>query len=359
MHSRTSVSGPTMRNAPIRVFIVHGRDSEAKGEIVEWLKRRRNPRIEPVDFDSSKVVGDTIADAFERMSLECDAAIVLATPDDFGRLASTLRDLPRARQNVWMELGWFWARLGRHRTLLLIKGEVDIPSDYQGVIYEKYTKDLDEIRTRLTTFCRSLKTLDSDHLAEVIYVSADPLIRELQWVEIHRLARQQLVVTGISMGAVRRLLPNHFELMEKNADLHLKFMIVDPWYARVHADVLERSHRRGAVQDNNSFFGDLLRHLVPFGSVASRVSIVLHEGIPSFAAVAADGPEWGSTMVVQPFVPHPYRHEFNYPRMKLKRRATDGVYMSYWRALSMLEKQQTSVVSGIELLTELVEDLAR
>jgi len=40
----------------------------------------------------------------------------------------------RARQNVIMELGWFMARLGRKRVVILHQGEVEIPSDISGVV---------------------------------------------------------------------------------------------------------------------------------------------------------------------------------------------------------------------------------
>jgi len=41
----------------------------------------------------------------------------------------------RARQNVIFELGYFVAALGRGRVCLLLKGDVEIPSDLYGVVY--------------------------------------------------------------------------------------------------------------------------------------------------------------------------------------------------------------------------------
>ena len=58
------------------------------------------------------------------------------TPDDVGSLASDPKMLKsRARQNVILELGYFMGRLGRSRVCALYKGEIELPSDYQGVIY--------------------------------------------------------------------------------------------------------------------------------------------------------------------------------------------------------------------------------
>ena len=43
--------------------------------------------------------------------------------------------LPRARQNVIFELGFFIGALGRDRVCALHKGEVEIPSDFSGVLW--------------------------------------------------------------------------------------------------------------------------------------------------------------------------------------------------------------------------------
>ena len=42
---------------------------------------------------------------------------------------------PRARQNVIGELFWFAAKLSRKRVCALRKGDVEIPSDFAGVVY--------------------------------------------------------------------------------------------------------------------------------------------------------------------------------------------------------------------------------
>ena len=42
---------------------------------------------------------------------------------------------PRARQNVVFELGYFMGKLGRERVCPLFKGEVEKPSDIDGIVY--------------------------------------------------------------------------------------------------------------------------------------------------------------------------------------------------------------------------------
>jgi predicted nucleotide-binding protein len=66
-------------------------------------------------------------------------AVVLLTPDDVGAPASEANKPAsmkrRARQNVILELGYFIGRLSRRRVCALYKQGVEIPSDYEGVVY--------------------------------------------------------------------------------------------------------------------------------------------------------------------------------------------------------------------------------
>jgi predicted nucleotide-binding protein len=62
---------------------------------------------------------------------------VLLTPDDMGRARNETQLEPRARQNVLLELGYFIAKLGRERVCALKRGEVVIPSDFAGVVWEE------------------------------------------------------------------------------------------------------------------------------------------------------------------------------------------------------------------------------
>jgi predicted nucleotide-binding protein len=64
-------------------------------------------------------------------------AVVLLTPDDVGRSVKEEQLKPRARQNVLLELGYFISHLGRAKVCALKRGEVDIPSDFAGVVWEK------------------------------------------------------------------------------------------------------------------------------------------------------------------------------------------------------------------------------
>jgi predicted nucleotide-binding protein len=115
-----------------RVFVVHGRDPGIKESLARFLEKLG---LEPVILHEKPNEGRTIIEKFSDYS-DVHFAVVLLTGDDEGRLRGTEKPLrPRARQNVLLELGYFLGKLGRARVCALYEEGVDIPSDYQGVIF--------------------------------------------------------------------------------------------------------------------------------------------------------------------------------------------------------------------------------
>ena len=47
----------------------------------------------------------------------------------------------RARQNVVFELGFFVGKLGPERVAALVKGDIELPSDFDGVVYISVDKE--------------------------------------------------------------------------------------------------------------------------------------------------------------------------------------------------------------------------
>jgi hypothetical protein len=352
MHSYTEHS------APLKVFITHGRYIEAKDEFIKWLKHRRGLPVEPLDFAGAAILGDAIYETFEREACEADAAIILATPDDIGRVVDGVDDSLRARQNVWMELGWFWGRLGRRRTLLLIKGDIEIPSNWHGINYLNYRDSIYEKSAELKSYLKSLRSLKPDLLTEVIYLSSDPLTRDREWAEIHQAARKKLIITGVAMGKMRHVLPLIFQSMkEEKPDLLLEIVVVHPKYTLEHYELFEKHHGENTVRDNHSFFEDLLKHLKRFVGVSERVTVTLYKGFPSFAAVVADGSDWGSTMIAQTFVPNARNNSFSYPRFKLKHRSDTGVYLTYWNGVKDIIEMSHEKIIGVNEIENLVNEI--
>jgi predicted nucleotide-binding protein len=81
--------------------------------------------------------GLTIIEKLERDIHNVGFGFVLYAPDDTGRLKDGI-EKPRSRQNVVFEHGYLFGLLGRSRTCALVKNEIEIPSDLEGVVYEKY-----------------------------------------------------------------------------------------------------------------------------------------------------------------------------------------------------------------------------
>lgn len=129
-----------------KVFVVYGHDIDAR-EQLELLLRRM--KLEPVILQNLPVAGDTVIEKLES-NLDVRYACVLLTPDDEGHIAGAARDKKfRARQNVILELGMFLVRLGRRRVAILHKGDMELPSDINGLIYIKFKKRVDEVKERL------------------------------------------------------------------------------------------------------------------------------------------------------------------------------------------------------------------
>ena len=114
-----------------KVFIVHGRDEGTREEVARFIERLDKL---PVILAEQASAGSTIIEKVEQ-NADVGFAIVLLTPDDEGGLKDGDGVRSRARQNVIFELGFFIGRLGRRQVCALTKGEVEIPSDYSGVVY--------------------------------------------------------------------------------------------------------------------------------------------------------------------------------------------------------------------------------
>ena len=113
-----------------RAFIVHGHDEGARESVARFLERLG---LEPVILHEQANRGRTIIEKFEAHK-DVGFAVVLLTPDDEGCEKGGV-PRPRSRQNVVLELGYFVGVLGRDRVCALRRGEVEIPSDFTGVVY--------------------------------------------------------------------------------------------------------------------------------------------------------------------------------------------------------------------------------
>jgi predicted nucleotide-binding protein len=140
---------PTKKN---KIFIVHGRDNEAKQEVARFIE---TIGLMPIILHEQASGGKTIIEKIEHYSAEAGYAIVLYTACDHGRdiHATKIPPMQRARQNVVFEHGYLMAKLGRENVCALVKGEIETPNDISGVVYVA----LDPARAWKTEIAKELK----------------------------------------------------------------------------------------------------------------------------------------------------------------------------------------------------------
>lgn len=116
-----------------KIFIVHGRDEGPREAVSNVLN---SLGLEPIILNRLPNRSRAVIEKIEAHS-DVGFAVVLLTPDDEGNLKGE-NPKARARQNVLLELGYFLGKLTRSRVCVLVKGDVEIPSDWAGVINEEY-----------------------------------------------------------------------------------------------------------------------------------------------------------------------------------------------------------------------------
>lgn len=115
-----------------KVFIVHGKNDQAKSEVALLIQ---NLGLQYVVLADEPGQGQGIMEKLERFT-GVDYVVAILTADDIGAPKSNPKDLkPRARQNVIFELGFFVAALGRKYHAVLYENGVELPSDYTGINY--------------------------------------------------------------------------------------------------------------------------------------------------------------------------------------------------------------------------------
>jgi predicted nucleotide-binding protein len=139
-----------------KVFVVHGHDTTAREACARLLQKLG---LEPVILHEMPNAGRTIIEKFHDYS-DVGFAVVILTGDDKGAAkdADVTALKLRARQNVILELGFFLAKLGRSRVCALYEEGVELPSDYDGVLFTK----LDSSSAWHFQLCRELKAAGID-----------------------------------------------------------------------------------------------------------------------------------------------------------------------------------------------------
>ena len=119
-----------------QIFIVHGHDDKLKLEVARFIEKLG---LEAIILSEQANKGKTIIEKIEE-NTDVGYGIVLYTPCDKGGTADTPYEKMklRARQNVIFEHGYLIGKLGRERVCALVDGNIEYPSDINGVVYISY-----------------------------------------------------------------------------------------------------------------------------------------------------------------------------------------------------------------------------
>lgn len=135
-----------------RIFVVHGHDDKARMELQLALLHLG---LEPFVLANTSGASLTIIEALEKEigpgSGRIRYGIVLLTPDDLGYSAAVAPEQakPRARQNVILEMGMLMSAIGRQNVAILMKGNLEIPSDASGILRIQFESHVKETITKL------------------------------------------------------------------------------------------------------------------------------------------------------------------------------------------------------------------
>lgn len=117
-----------------QVFVVYGHDQELKLSVEAFLKDELG--LDVVALDEKPNLGKTIIEKFEHFSKDAGFAVILMSPDDEMNVDGKI--YKQARQNVVLESGYFMAKLGRERVCVVLRGDVEKPSDISGILHLPY-----------------------------------------------------------------------------------------------------------------------------------------------------------------------------------------------------------------------------
>ncbi|MGB2728445.1 MAG: TIR domain-containing protein [Halobacteriota archaeon] len=102
--------------------------------------------------------GRSLVEKFEELANECGFGIFVLTGDDESVTPASGGEkwVKRPRQNVILEFGYFWGKLGRKKRIaVLVEEDLEIPADLQGLGCIPITSDLGKTKLKLSQELRS------------------------------------------------------------------------------------------------------------------------------------------------------------------------------------------------------------
>lgn len=155
-------SSPEAKLGSSRVFIVHGQNHDLRDKIDLFLTKEL--KLQTAIMEAGAHTGRTLPEKFEETAQHCSFAIFILTADDVLLDVVSNKNIRRARQNVVLEVGYFWGRLGRRGNVAFLvetHQDMELPSDIQGLGLIPLTSDLAETKLRLVRELKAAGLVES------------------------------------------------------------------------------------------------------------------------------------------------------------------------------------------------------
>jgi predicted nucleotide-binding protein len=147
IRANSQLATPEAEREP-RVFLSHGRAGDWR-EVQSFIER--DIGIATLELEQEPNLGRTILEKLRQESARCTSAVIVMTGDDID-----VAGMPRARENVLHEIGYFQGRFGLSAVCLLYEEGTAIPSNIHGLVYIPFPKGT--VRATFGALTRELKS---------------------------------------------------------------------------------------------------------------------------------------------------------------------------------------------------------
>jgi predicted nucleotide-binding protein len=132
IRANSELEQPKENKPPRCVFITHGNTDEWR-KVQPFIERDLG--LKTIELAQEANAGQTIIEKLFANADKCDSAVIVWTGDDHDD-----KGLPRARENVMHEIGFFQGKYGRGRVILLHEDGANVPTNLSGVVYSPFSK---------------------------------------------------------------------------------------------------------------------------------------------------------------------------------------------------------------------------
>jgi predicted nucleotide-binding protein len=149
--SMPSENATVVQDKPDIFFAYAAKRRDLVLEIARYIENENG--VKTLLMDENTHSGRTLTEKFEEVTTQCRFGVFVLTADEqcIGTKDPKKQIHKCPRQNVILELGYFWGRLGRRGGIaILVEKGVDIPSDVLGMGVIWITSDLGKTKLELS-----------------------------------------------------------------------------------------------------------------------------------------------------------------------------------------------------------------